>query len=309
MDINFYNNLEIEFDEAYSEIEFILSQADSDDDPFNNNVLQTISWPSINTKCQILLAKGLDFRVLLWKLRADLNSQGFSGLWECFRILEQAFTLLHEDELNRLNAAMSLSWLTGGQCLSTVKAAKLIPNLSIVFDQFQQSPADSANAVFANNFSEQVTMLGNVNDWFINNNLPTLKEQLQDGLRILDAITQRINSLPDGILFDPFRLRNYLQIKLKSLLKIDHSISDVENPAAGLKNASESPSAQQLNQRSEAVLMLDNVLAYFDKHEPSHPAPVLILRAKKMIGMDFAEIIQELLPEAVESLQQFAGKS
>lgn len=308
MDVVFLFNPEVEFDEAYSEIDFILSKADSDDSPLNNHVSEVISWPYINQQCQYLLSKGLDFRVLLWKLRADLNSQGFSSLWSCLKILEQAFIHFKKDDLIHLNPAMSLLWLTGGQCLSAMKAAKLIPSSFFTLEQLHFSKIDSNGSNSIVNFSDKVTMLDYVNKEFNDTNLPSLNEQLYDGLRILDIITERINSLPDGVLFKPIRLQTYLKLKLESLQEMEFSKSADLTSTNEYENNIEPSSGHHLNNRGEAVLMLDTVLAYFDKHEPSHPAPVLIRRAKKMIGMDFAEIIEELLPEAVTSLQQFAGK-
>jgi len=61
--------------------------------------------------------------------------------------------------------------------------------------------------------------------------------------------------------------------------------------------------------RRDAIIMLDLVLDYFSQHEPGHPAPVFIRRAQKMIGMDFSEIVEEILPDALSTLQQFTGKS
>jgi type VI secretion system protein ImpA len=55
-------------------------------------------------------------------------------------------------------------------------------------------------------------------------------------------------------------------------------------------------------------LLLDQVLDYFQNYEPSHPAPILIRRSQKMIGMDFATIVEELLPESLASLNQLSGK-
>ena len=56
-------------------------------------------------------------------------------------------------------------------------------------------------------------------------------------------------------------------------------------------------------------MMLDRILEYFQCYEPSHPAPMFIYRTKEMIGMDFYSIVEEILPEAVVTLKQLAGKN
>lgn len=63
-----------------------------------------------------------------------------------------------------------------------------------------------------------------------------------------------------------------------------------------------------IRSRQDVILLLDQVLDYFQNYEPSHPAPILIRRSQKMIGMDFATIVEELLPESLASLNQLSGK-
>jgi len=59
----------------------------------------------------------------------------------------------------------------------------------------------------------------------------------------------------------------------------------------------------QIRSREEAAAMLSKVCAYFDAHEPSHPAPYLIRRAQQLIPMDFHDILRNLAPQGLEQFE------
>jgi type VI secretion system protein ImpA len=65
----------------------------------------------------------------------------------------------------------------------------------------------------------------------------------------------------------------------------------------------------KLASRADAVRALDAVCAYFEKHEPSSPVPVLLNRAKKLTGMSFLDIIRDMSPESMSAINLIAGAS
>lgn len=61
--------------------------------------------------------------------------------------------------------------------------------------------------------------------------------------------------------------------------------------------------------RSDAFKALAIARSYFERHEPSHPAPLLIRRIEKLADMGFAEILAELAPDALGQLRGLTGSS
>ena len=59
----------------------------------------------------------------------------------------------------------------------------------------------------------------------------------------------------------------------------------------------------QIQSREEAAAMLAKVCAYFEVHEPSHPAPYLIRRAQQLIAMSFHDIMKNLAPQGLEQFE------
>lgn len=314
MSLNFSISPELEFDSRYSELDFALAKLDANNDPLNDELQDSISWSQINDQCHHLLLIGFDWRVLLWQLRARLNLQGCSALWQCLETLEQAFALLPQEDEARQQAATGLGWLASSQCLSILKNAHLCPESLLSLEQLQQrEPSEEGSTL---HFADLVSSLGTADNWYHSENIPTLQHQLHDSLRLLDGIVSNANANAEGYKLNPQALRDYLQLSLKTVQAIASSQGlQEETPSPQFTQTTEAvtPSSRSVVQgqphnRRDAIIMLDAVLDYFAQHEPGHPAPVFIRRAQKMIGMNFAEIVEEMLPDALVTLQQFTGK-
>lgn len=63
-----------------------------------------------------------------------------------------------------------------------------------------------------------------------------------------------------------------------------------------------------LNNRADAMLMLEKVCSYFETHEPSHPAPILLKRVQQTIPMSFPEILQNLIPSGADQFDIWMPK-
>ena len=83
--------------------------------------------------------------------------------------------------------------------------------------------------------------------------------------------------------------------------------SDGSQTAAG---ASARPGALrgEIQSRQDALQMLDRVIRYLEQSEPGNPAPLLIERAKKLIGVSFLEIMANLAPNAMDTIETVTGK-
>jgi type VI secretion system protein ImpA len=67
------------------------------------------------------------------------------------------------------------------------------------------------------------------------------------------------------------------------------------------------PISGEIGSRADVVRMLDKILAYYQRHEPSSPVPMLIERAKRLAPKNFFEIMEELAPESVAQLNILRG--
>lgn len=85
-----------------------------------------------------------------------------------------------------------------------------------------------------------------------------------------------------------------------------------EGTAAGGAEAASAASAGRavgaLRTRDDCVRALDQVCEWFKHNEPSHPAPFVIQRAKRLVAMNFLEIIRDLAPNGLAQVEEVVGK-
>jgi type VI secretion system protein ImpA len=113
-----------------------------------------------------------------------------------------------------------------------------------------------------------------------------------------------------------------IDLLMKTVTRIDRFIAaqlqEQEQPALeqATAQASETNNAPRtsaalppaLNTRTDAYKALALAREYFERHEPSHPAPLLIRRVERICGSNFLAIIQELMPEATDAVLHLAGE-
>ena len=63
----------------------------------------------------------------------------------------------------------------------------------------------------------------------------------------------------------------------------------------------------ELRSREDVIRVLDRVCQYLDRHEPSNPAPLLIRRAQRLLSMNFLDIMKDIAPDALATVENIAG--
>lgn len=59
----------------------------------------------------------------------------------------------------------------------------------------------------------------------------------------------------------------------------------------------------------DARAALDKVMEYFRRHEPSSPVPIILERAKRLVGADFMTIMKDMAPAGLDSVMMIGGIS
>lgn len=59
--------------------------------------------------------------------------------------------------------------------------------------------------------------------------------------------------------------------------------------------------------RDEVVKCLDLVIAFYDRTEPSSPIPHLVRRVRRMVPMDFLQLMEDLAPSGLKEFRLLAG--
>jgi type VI secretion system protein ImpA len=59
--------------------------------------------------------------------------------------------------------------------------------------------------------------------------------------------------------------------------------------------------------RADVERAIDGILAYYARCEPSSPVPILLNRAKKLVGADFMTIVREMAPGGADHVKLIGG--
>ena len=63
----------------------------------------------------------------------------------------------------------------------------------------------------------------------------------------------------------------------------------------------------RITSKQEVLRALDMVVSYYEQNEPSSPVPLLIGRAKRLVGKSFVDIIRDLSPDAISQVKMVSG--
>ena len=64
----------------------------------------------------------------------------------------------------------------------------------------------------------------------------------------------------------------------------------------------------QIASRHDIDMLLEKIYIYFEKNEPSHPAPLFIRRIQRLMNYNFYEIMKDISPDSLDRLEILVGQ-
>jgi type VI secretion system protein ImpA len=90
---------------------------------------------------------------------------------------------------------------------------------------------------------------------------------------------------------------------------VDNATATAGSPGQSDAAPARSANRGEITTRQEAVKALDKVILYLEQTEPGNPAPLLIKRAQRLIGVSFLDIMSDLAPDALSTIENITGRS
>lgn len=59
--------------------------------------------------------------------------------------------------------------------------------------------------------------------------------------------------------------------------------------------------------RDDVVMLLDKIIGYYERHEPSSPLPLLLSRCRKLAALSFLDIVKDMAPGALQQVELIGG--
>jgi type VI secretion system protein ImpA len=104
--------------------------------------------------------------------------------------------------------------------------------------------------------------------------------------------------LYDVLVAQKLALRNFVPAPLAEA-NAPQTDADAEVPESGAMQ----PIGGTVRSREDVLRLLELVLDYYRRHEPSSPVPMLIERARGWIGLDFMAVLEDIAPSALGDAQ------
>lgn len=62
-----------------------------------------------------------------------------------------------------------------------------------------------------------------------------------------------------------------------------------------------------IRSRQDVVRVIDQICEFYRRTEPSSPVPLILLRARRMVNMDFVQLLMDLAPESLNQINVITG--
>ena len=320
---------DLEYDPLFQELE--LAAQGKPETQFSE--AEPPDWKQVKRKALDLLKRSRDLRATVHLANAALHVDGWSEFTEALALtkglLEQQWEHVHpqldpddQDPTLRVNAVVALCHPEG-----TLQAVQHVPLVSAPrVGQFSLRDIQIAHGKLSTTLPEdERPKLVDVNAAFMDaepeslkNTAAALSQATQHVADIESILTERlgVQQAPDlSALTDELISAHKLVNEQLAARGLDTDETPMEEtpttddattaPASATRVASV-PGA--INSREDIILLLDKICDYYTRHEPSSPVPLLLKRAKRLVSMDFFDILRDLAPEALGPVEQLRGK-
>lgn len=324
-------------DEEYSPEFQALDQAvtGKPDAQYGGTVIPAVppDWAQAATLACVLLARSRDLRVAAHYTRASLMRDGFAGLARGLALVEglletrwdSVHPQLDPTDLNDATARVNaLSALIGraelpaqlrevpfvsarGQRPLTLRDIEWLRGETPVPDGVELPSEQSVGAVFAEAGAAQIEathtavraaieatqriealLMQRVGPTHALDFVPLIRPLS----RIADFITAHAGNVEEGTAQDGGPVDGQ---ETDALFGIEHSGHAPQDSVGRIANA------------QDVLVALDTICGYYARYEPSSPVPVLLQRARRLVGKSFIEIIEDVAPDGAGQFRHLGG--
>jgi len=281
------------------------------------------NFKDVTEKALAVLARSHDLRVSAVLAKAQLSLCGFEGLVgpvSYMRVCLENFwdtchPMLDADDDNdptmRINAVAGLASadMQRRLRLAPLTESPTFGRMSLrdvaIAEGEMPAPAGMANAPDKAKLS--AAFMDTKPD-LLKSRLAALKHLIADTVALTVVFDDHTPG--DGPDLDPLLRLLKRAAKLIAEAVGEPDVEEVAEPEPGEAPATIAVSVPGTGAISSALdvrMTLDRIIEYYAKFEPSSPLPLLLLRARRLVGADFMTILKDLAPSGIDSVKTISG--
>ncbi len=291
-------------------------------------------WGVALEKGQILLRRSKDLRIAIIITRACLELEGFSGLAEGLALVGQMVArhwetfhpqLDAEDDNDPTARISAMNELTQRDVLHAIRGASLLPGKGGAGVSLRAVEVASTNASRPANPATQPTSgapppptSASIEAAFDQAPL----EQLGAMVASLEACSRAAKDLAElwairlpssGPDFTElrsllYRAHQFVQGRMDQRQRPE-AAAEGQSTAEGVAASPAPRRAGAVESPEDVLRAIDAICDYYARHEPSSPVPLLLQRGKRLVSSSFMDILKDMLPDSIPTMQKITGKT
>lgn len=289
-------------------------------------------WKAVRKKATDLLARSKDLRVACHLTNALLRTDGWAGFALGVAVLRGfverywpgLFPSLDPDDGDPQVRITSVLSIGDGGTLAMVRTMPLIASRTVGKFSIKDLEIASGDAPPDKDAKEgTVPTTASIDGVVMNIDLAVLS----DTAAALKDCVDMLAGLEEGFAAHVETSRTPNFNKLAALLQKGHAFlaakvalrapapaSAAGAAAEGGEQVSEQPRPSGaafsggIFSRDDVLRAMDSITAYYAKHEPTSPIPMLLGRCKRLVTMEFIDIVRELVPDAMAQIEALQGQ-
>jgi len=305
---------DLEYDPTFIELENIAKG--KAEQQIGDSIIEAESadWKQVQKQSLELLTRTKDIRILIYLIQASMHTDGYhsfsDGLTVLKELLEQYWEPIHpqldEGDEDTLLHPLRLVPLVSSRMLGQFSLRDIAIATGEISPPTGHEPVKKAtiDAAFTDADLEELQATANA-----------VRESIDNINAIEIFVTEQVgvaNATSFSELAD--LLKEAQQILTEQLARRGVGNEEESSEESGL-SATETgvaaPSRQSLsgeiNSRGDVIKALEKIEGYYARNEPASPVPLLTRRAKKLVPMDFMEIIKNLAPDGESQIETIRG--
>lgn len=316
---------DLEYDPAFSEMEIAAQPKEEQQVGDSIIAAEEPDWAEVVEKAQEVMSRSHDLRAAIFFANASLRREGFVPFATSVKYirgcLDEFWASCHpqldadddDDPTMRVNALAALTDSDG--ILRSVRLAPLtdsrgfgrfgLRDVSVASGEMT-APADMESV--PDTASISAAFQDTDDDW-LTGVREAITEATDDLVAINDVLGEKLDhGQPD---LDP--LLDLLKTAGRTMAQhmgaeIEEDEGEADSPVSGSARPVSAPSGGgAINNTNDVINMLDRMCDYYQRNEPSSPVPMLLQRARRLVGADYITIMKDMAPDGVDQVATIGG--
>jgi len=279
-------------------------------------------WGLIERRSIALLQESKDLRVAVQLVRALLHTRSFAGLSEGLALVRQLLDsfwnglhpeLDHEENDAPTQRITAMMTLIHRDTIQTLRSAPLVKSQSFGSVSLRDLDLLAGNGENAEAAAASIAaVFRSASPTEFSGALDAVEQSNKEVGELAETWARHSGSAATMLDFRELRkvLTHASGVMKERLAERQPPRTDVgpgaDGPPVGVGGG---PMARgDVRSREDVVRALDSVCAYYARHEPSSPVPILLERCKRLASMSFLEIVEDMMPDGLNTIRTIAGK-